>query len=130
MNSTLTDNKHEVTQTSAPRAQRTVRPRTDLFETQDAWLLVVDLPGTDESGIDVSVEKSVLTIKADPEHVHPEGFDYVHTEFLPRRFERSFRLPEGVDITGVDANVKNGVLRLTVPKSSEARPQQIAVKAG
>jgi HSP20 family molecular chaperone IbpA len=107
-----------------------VRPRTDIFETPDAWLLVVDLPGTDENRIDIAVEKHVLTIKADPEDVHPEGFDPVHTEFLSRRFERSFRLPEWIDIARIDANVKNGVLRLTVPKSSEARPRQVAVKAG
>jgi HSP20 family molecular chaperone IbpA len=92
--------------------------------------LVVDLPGADEHGIDISVEKHVLTIKAEPEDFQPEGFDRLHTEILPHRYERSFRLPEGIDVVRIDANVKNGVLRLTVPKSSEARPRQVAVKAG
>ena len=130
MNSTMTHTENRSPQTSAAQGARTVRPRADIYETNDAWLLVLDLPGADENGTDISIEKHILTVSADPDNFVPEGFERVHTEFLPRRYERSFRLPDEIDVSGIAANVKNGVLRLSLPKSTEARPQRIAVKAG
>lgn len=93
-------------------------------------MLVLDIPGADERATDVVVERQVLTIKADVDEVIPEGFERVHTEFLPRRFERSFRLPDQIDGTAIEATVRNGVLRLTLPKSKAARPHQVQIKGG
>ncbi len=128
MNTTLTQQNTSETSAVAPR--QTIRPKADIYETEDAWLLALDLPGADEHGTDISVEKQVLAITADVEGTVPEGFERVHTEFLPRRYERSFRLPEEVDTTQIEAIVKNGVLRLSLPKSTAARPHHISVTAG
>ncbi len=128
MNTTLTRNDTSESPVVAPR--QATRPKTDIYETEEAWLLVLDLPGADENGTDISIEKQVLTITADVETSVPEGFERVHTEFPPRHYERSFRLPEEVDTSQIEAIVKNGVLRLSLPKSTAARPHHITVKAG
>jgi len=109
---------------------RTVRPRADVYETEEGWLLVLDLPGADETTTNIAFEKNVLTITANTDHVAPEGFEQSHTEFHARHFERSFRLPDEVDRSAIDAMVKHGVLRLSLPKSTDARPQQVIVKGG
>ena len=128
MNATLT------TCTTNPNCRehevRTVRPKADVFQTDDAWLITLDLPGADETTTEISIEKDVLTIKASALEMTPEGFEKVHTEFAPRQFERAFRLPDEVDRSAIDATVKNGVLHLTLPKSPETKPHQVVVKGG
>lgn len=132
MNTTLTktDSSQTTSRNVSQAPRRTTRPKADIYETAESWLLVMDLPGVDESAADISLEKHVLTIKADVDDTVPEGFDRVHTEFLPRRFERSFRVPEDIDASAIEATVKNGVLRLTLPKSKAAQPLRVTVKAG
>ncbi len=134
MNATLTNCSTDTkctTDTNCCEADvRTVRPKADVFQTEDAWLITLDLPGADETTTEISVEKDVLTVKASAIDMTPEGFERVHTEFVPRKFERAFRLPDDVDRTSIDATVKNGVLHLTLPKSPETRPHQVAVKGG
>lgn len=133
MNTTLTtQNSTTPSTTSAtqPVRHHTVRPKVDIYETPEAWMLVLDVPGADETGTEVSLEKQVLSIKADVTDSVPEGFERMHSEFLPRRFERSFRVPEEIDSSGIEASVKNGVLRVKLPKSIAARPHQVPVKAG
>lgn len=109
---------------------RTVRPKADVFLTDDAWLMTLDLPGADETTTDISVEKDILTIRATPVDKTPLGFERIHSEFAPRTFERSFRLPDEVDRAAIEATVKNGILHLTLPKSPETRPHQVVVKGG
>src|SRR6056297_1639599 len=84
------------------------RPRTDIRETDRGYLLLVDMPGVDESHVDVIVEKGVLTIRGEAGFEAPEGFEHVHKEADSRKYERVFRLPEEVDVTGLTASVKNG----------------------
>lgn len=109
---------------------RTVRPKADIFQTTDSWAITLEIPGADESSTDISVEKDVLTVTATAEDLTPDGFDRAHTEFAPRKFERSFRLPDEVDRSAIEATVKNGVLHVTLPMSPETKPQQVIVKGG
>ncbi|MCA9075706.1 MAG: Hsp20/alpha crystallin family protein [Planctomycetaceae bacterium] len=109
---------------------RAVRPKADIFQTVDGWVITLDVPGADESTTDISVEKDVLSMTATAEDLTPEGFDRAHAEFAPRKFERSFRLPDEVDRAAIEATVKNGVLQVTLPKSPETKPHQVVVKGG
>jgi HSP20 family molecular chaperone IbpA len=88
------------------------------------------MPGVDENSVEVNVERKVLTItgRVAPRQVEDHRLTYY--EYEAGDFERSFTLSNQVDEDKIDATVKNGVLRLVLPKSEAARPKKIAVKAG
>lgn len=128
-----------LTQTETPRQQtaerpqlpkQTVRPRADIYEMDDAWFVVLEMPGVDESGADVSLEKGVLTITGEVAAFATEGYEPQHGGLSARRFERSFRLPEEIDTSAIEAEVKAGLLRLRLPKAAAALPTKVTVKAG
>jgi HSP20 family molecular chaperone IbpA len=115
-------------QSQSQQAYAVLRPRVDLLESDDSWLLRAEMPGVDETHVDVTLERQVLTISGVAELTEPEGFERHYGEFRPRRYERSFRLPEEIERNGVEATVEHGVLSIRIPKGKEAQPQRIAVK--
>lgn len=105
------------------------RPAVDVIETADAVTLVVDLPGVDENGTEVTLEKSLLTIRGTVLPPQFEGHSLAHAEYGVGNFERVFTVSEQVHREGIEAAVKDGVLRVTLPKAKEAVARKIAVKA-
>lgn len=93
-----------------------VVPAVDIFESEKDYLLVLDVPGIDGSGIEVEVDKDVLKVSAKRAEA---------AEAL--RYQREFKVPADVDGFGVTANAKDGVLRLVLPKHANAQPKRIAV---
>src|SRR5437868_6024187 len=79
-----------------PAPSRTYMPRADIFETQDAVVLLADVPGVDEKSLDITLEKSVLTIRGSVEQPAPEGFTATYTEYGHGDYERSFKLSDDV----------------------------------
>ena len=110
----------------APAEIRVVQPRVDVLENEKAIVLLADLPGTDESSVEITLENNVLTIRGKMAWSPPEGYEPRFTEFQPRTYERSFRLTKQVNVEGIEASVKNGLLRLRLPKAEGLR--RIAVK--
>jgi HSP20 family protein len=111
------------------RQGREFAPATDIYETEAGVTIQVDLPGHDAKSIEVKVDKGVLTLRS--ERKAPEG-----TKENARRLERgfgvytrSFKLPDTVDASNVDARYENGVLTLVLPRKEEAKPRVIEVKA-
>ena len=97
---------------------------------KDALLVVADIPGVDENAVDIRVERRVLTITG---RVKPEWFDKhkrAYCEYKTGDYERSFSLSNEVDVNKIEATVKQGVLRLVLPKAEAAKPRKIIVKAG
>lgn len=105
-----------------------LRPRIDLLESADAWLLQAEMPGVDEQHAEVTMEQQVLTIGGHVELREPEGYSRQYGEFRPRRYERSFRLPEQVERSRIEASMRHGVLSVRIPKAPEAQPTKIMVK--
>jgi HSP20 family protein len=110
------------------RQGRELAPPTDIYETEAGVTLQVDLPGHDPKAIEVKVEKGVLTIRS--ERKAPEG-----AKESARRLERgfgvyarSFKLPDTVDASNVEARYENGVLTLALPRKEESKPRVIEVK--
>ncbi|MBN2377152.1 MAG: Hsp20/alpha crystallin family protein [Sedimentisphaerales bacterium] len=105
-------------------------PRTDIYENADALVLISDIPGVDENSVEINVDRRVLTIagRVAPEQLTDHRLSY--TEYENGDFERSFTLADEVDVDKIEAAVKNGVLRLVLPKSEAAKPKKITVKAG
>ncbi|MCA9053905.1 MAG: Hsp20/alpha crystallin family protein [Planctomycetaceae bacterium] len=110
------------------RTDQVVQPRVDILESADAWLLRADMPGVDETHAEVSLERQVLTISGTAELREPEGSARQFGTFHPRRYERSFRMPETIDRGGLEATVQHGVLTVRIPKAAEAQPVKVAVK--
>jgi HSP20 family protein len=90
---------------------------------------MVELPGFKADDIKVSVEQGTLTIRGERGDDAPEGYTVHRKERGAVRFTRSVALPARVETDGVQANLKNGVLELRMPKVAAARPRSISVKA-
>jgi HSP20 family molecular chaperone IbpA len=102
-------------------------PTTDIFETDDALTVVMELPGVEKQAVDVSVENDVLRIDARIDFTKYEGLEPLYTEYTVGHFARSFTLSNKIDQQQIGAQLDDGVLTLTLKKSKEALPRRIAV---
>jgi HSP20 family protein len=108
---------------------RTVSPAIDVLETDNDFKVVCNLPGVEDKDIDVSVADNVLTIKGEKKQHNPdENAKVYRREDWSGSFQRTLSLPRSVDAEKIDAELKDGVLQLTMPKREEVKPRQIDVK--
>lgn len=91
-------------------------PRVDIHENDQAITLIADLPGVDRSDVDIMLEKNTLTLRAKAVAKAPEGYSLAHGEYETGDFERSFTVSEDVDPDAIAAEVRDGVLTVTLPK--------------
>jgi HSP20 family protein len=116
-----------------PRTQRnwaagTAWPHIALYDSGSELRLRAEVPGLSEKDLDVSVEQSSLTIRGERTIEVPEGYSVHRQERGNRSFARSFTLPCRIDAERATANLKNGILEMTLPKVAEEQPRQIQVK--
>jgi HSP20 family molecular chaperone IbpA len=90
-------------------------PPVNIYEQASETILVVDLPGVDEKGVDISFEKDTLIIKGDPTYTVPEEYKIVHREFLLGQYVRKFTINKPIDLEKVSAVIKNGRVTLHLP---------------
>jgi len=103
-------------------------PVVDMYETNDDLILNFELPGVPEKDISLSITGDVLTVKGERQFGHQvNGDNYVHTERVYGRFERSIRLPMRVEAGRVRATYRDGVLEVSLPKTEEVRPKEIKI---
>jgi HSP20 family protein len=106
-------------------------PAIDIVEKRDAYVLYAELPGMDASQIEMSFEKSVLTIRGTKPSQLENGSDGEIRVYAAERasgsFERSVRLPEFVDGNAISADLTNGLLVVTIPKAQAAQPRRIEI---
>ncbi len=88
------------------------------------------MPGVYENSVDVTLDKDLLTISGYVEPMQPEGYTLAHAEYNIGDFERSFTLSDRIDRDGIEATVKDGVLRLVLPKITEAKSRKIPISVG
>lgn len=115
-----------------PLWRRESSPAVDIAETEKAYEITADLPGMDEKNIEVKVANGNLTIKGEKrEEKEEKKKDYYLSERRFGSFERQFRIPQDVDGDKINAEFKKGVLKITLPKTEEARKaeKKIAIKA-
>jgi HSP20 family protein len=106
-------------------------PAVDIAEKEKAYEITAELPGMDESNIDVKFSDGTLTITGEKRDDKEEKKkDYYLSERRYGSFQRSFGVPDGVDADKIEANFKNGVLTVTLPKSPQAQKSEkkIAIK--
>jgi len=129
---TLELEKQEVDTTAdveRTRNARTFVPRVDIYEMEETVILLADMPGVDENSIDITLEKNILTIHGYAGLQAPENFSPTYAEYNFGNYERTFALSDEVDREQIEATVKNGVLRLVMPKAETAKARKIAIKA-
>lgn len=113
--------------TEPARTAPVFAPATDIWETADRLVLVAEIPGADPEAVDVSVERGVLRVTARTRMTPPTGHSLIHAEYRDGDYDRAFTLPTAIDAERIEATVKDGLLRLVLPKA--APPRKIAVKA-
>ncbi|MBC8752630.1 MULTISPECIES: Hsp20/alpha crystallin family protein [Paraburkholderia] len=106
----------------------TLTPPVDIFEDSQGVTLWADLPGVTKDRLDLKVHDGNLSIEAEAVVPTPAGLRLQHAEIRQPHFARSFSLGVDLDATKIDANLKNGVLKLTIPRRDEARPRRIEVR--
>jgi HSP20 family protein len=113
-----------------PQTSLTFLPSFEVKESKDSYLFKADVPGVKESDLEVSVTGNRLTVSGKREAERQEQTDtYYTTERSYGEFTRSFTLPDGVDMNSVHADLKEGVLTLSIRKTPEAQPKKIAIQS-
>jgi HSP20 family protein len=107
---------------------RVFLPTADIYETDDALNVVLEMPGVEKNSVDIRVEDGVLKIDGRLDFSKYQGLQPLYTEYNVGHYSRSFRLPSRIDQTKIAAELKDGVLSLMLPKVEEAKPRTIQVK--
>jgi HSP20 family protein len=103
-------------------------PTADIYETEDALRVVLEMPGVEKDNVDIRVEDGVLKVEGRLDFSKYQGLQPLYTEYNVGNYARSFRLSSKIDHNKIGAELKDGVLTLTLPKIEEAKPRTIEIK--
>ena len=118
------------TSPTADREQRAVQPPVDVFEDDSGITLLADMPGVPREKLELKVDGDSLLIEGQATPQTPEGLEPLWAEVQVARYRRHFTLSRELDTTRVEANLKDGVLKLRIPKAAHAQPRRIEVSVG
>ena len=107
---------------------RVFLPAADIYESNDALNVVLEMPGVDKSSVDIRVEDGILKIESRLDFSKYQGLQPLYTEYNVGHYSRSFRLSSKIDQNKIAAELNDGVLSLALPKVEEAKPRTIQVK--
>ncbi len=104
-----------------------VTPEADIYETPDAYVVSLEIPGAAKDSIAVTLEKGCLEVQASVQPIHGENANLVYREIRTTGYHRAFTLGEGIDRDNIDARYEEGVLTVKLLKSAELKPRQITI---
>jgi len=105
-------------------------PKTDISENENEFLVRAEVPGIDKKDIDITLSDGLLTIKGEKKFENEEKNENYHRrESSYGSFTRSFQLSSEIENDGIEANYRDGVLKITLPKAEAAAPKKIEVKS-
>ena len=113
-------------ETKQETVYKTVVPHVDIFETEDAYHLKVEMPGVDKDNLDVTYENHTVRIIGNTSTIF-DGYYTSYQEFAPVQYEREFEIGDGIDKNNIKALIKHGVLDLSLPKNENLKPRKIPV---
>lgn len=128
MSNLIVRNQPDVVAGTTARSGVTFTPRFDIWEDDSQYVLSGDLPGMNPEDLDVRLENHELTVWGKVNPRGPQG-KYCACEYGIGDYYRSFTINAAVDVQGVSAELRNGVLTVTLPKKAEARTRKITVKS-
>ena len=102
-------------------------PTTDIFETDQALTVVMEVPGVDKGSVEVNVENDVLTVNGRIDFSKYEGLQPLYTEYNIGNYSRGFELSSKIEQGSIKAELEDGVMTLVMPKAEKAKPRRIAV---
>lgn len=102
-------------------------PAADIFETDDALTLMLEMPGVTKNNVDVQIENDVLRVEGKIDYSAYKDIEPVYTEYNVGHYARAFTLSSKIDRDAITARVEDGVLTLTLPKAKEASSRRIAI---
>ncbi len=102
-------------------------PATDIFETDQALTVVLEMPGVSKDNVNIRLENDVITIDGRVDFSNYEGLQPLYTEYNVGNYTRSFQLSSKIDQEGITAELKDGVMTLVLPTADKARPRKIPV---
>ena len=111
----------------ATRPMRAFMPVADIFETEEALIVVLEMPGVRKDNVDITVENGVLTVEGRIDYSQYDGMQPIYGEYNVGPYRRSFRISSQVDQGKIRADMQDGVLTLVLPKAAEAKPRRIKV---
>lgn len=103
-------------------------PAIDIYEETDGFYLMADVPGITQENLQIRYENRTLTISGERKTEEKQGARFHRNESFTGRFQRSFTLPLDIDVEKIEAELKNGVLTVFLPKHEASKPRQISVK--
>jgi HSP20 family protein len=106
---------------------RSFLPVSDIFETDHALNVVLEMPGVAKENVEIGIDNDVLKISGRIDIAKYEGLQPVYTEYNIGNYSRSFQLSNKIDQDGIKAELKDGVMTLVLPKSEKAKPRRISV---
>ena len=112
---------------NTPAAEFTVKPAYEINETPEAWGLTVHLPGVTRDQLDLTVEEDVVTLRARRSWQQPAGWTPLYRESADAPYELVLEHGNVVDLAKIHAELKDGVLRISLPKAEAVKPRKIAV---
>jgi HSP20 family protein len=121
------EKKEVVSKEEATVPARYFLPATDIFETDDALTVIMEVPGVAKQDIDVAVENDVLRVEAKINFANYTGLEPLYTEYNVGHFARSFSLSGKLDRQKISAHLEDGVLTLVLKKAEEAQPRRITI---
>src|SRR5215472_12432122 len=104
-------------------------PSTDIYETKDSIVVLAEMAGVSPEGVDISLERRVLTIRGRSTANEHAGYQRVYNEYSDGDYERVFTLSENIDRDRIEATLKDGVLQLVLPKAEAAKARKIELKS-
>lgn len=102
-------------------------PAVDIFETANNILVIADMPGVDEKSVDITLEKNLLTIHGMIDSTTHDNLELVFSEYGVGDYQRTFSITDEIDRSNIKATVKDGVLKLILPKSERVKTRKIEV---
>ena len=103
-------------------------PPADIYETKDSIVVLAEMPGVPPEGVDISLERRVLTIRGHSVANDHSGYQRVYNEYADGDYERVFTLSENIDRDRIEATLRDGVLQLVLPKAETAKARKIELK--
>jgi HSP20 family molecular chaperone IbpA len=104
-------------------------PPADIYETKDSIVVLAEMPGVSPEGVDINLERRVLTIRGRSAANEHSGYRRVYDEYATGDYERVFTLSENIDRDRIEATLRDGVLRLVLPKAEAAKARKIELKS-
>ena len=123
----LRDKKELVSKDEKTVPGRYYVPYADIYETEEALCVVMEMPGVENKDLNVALENDALRVDGQIDFSKYEGMEPVYTEYNVGHYTRSFTLSNKVDQERISAQLDDGVLTLTLPKSKEAQPRRISI---